>query len=91
MRTIEKSNQKIVNYSISIPSYATLGHNTNDSTSCHKDIYSTMFTAAFFKIAPNWKQPRCLCPSRSLEQAAQSWLATLASPPRVEYSNIGKV
>ena len=32
-----------------------------------------------------------MCPSPSLEQAAQTWVVTLASPPRVESSNLGKV
>jgi hypothetical protein len=27
--------------------------------SYHKDTYSTIFIAAFFIVARNWKQPRC--------------------------------
>ena len=30
-----------------------------DISSCHKDTFSTMFIAALFIIARNWKQPRC--------------------------------
>ena len=30
-----------------------------DAPPYHKDTYSTMFIAALFVIARNWKQPRC--------------------------------
>jgi hypothetical protein len=30
-----------------------------DATTCNKDTCSTMFIEAIFKIARNWKEPRC--------------------------------
>jgi len=37
-------------------------HYPNDALSSHRDSCCTMFIAALFVIARNWKQPRC--PSR---------------------------
>ena len=36
-----------------------LGIYPKDAQPCHKDICSTMFTAALFVIARTWKQPKC--------------------------------
>jgi hypothetical protein len=36
-----------------------LGINPKDATSCHKDMYSTIFIVALFVILRSWKQPRC--------------------------------
>ena len=36
-----------------------LGIYPEDSSACNKDTYSTMFIAALFVVARNWKEPRC--------------------------------
>ena len=36
-----------------------LGIYPEDSRACNKDTCSTMFIAALFIIARNWKEPRC--------------------------------
>ena len=36
-----------------------LGIYPKDAQSCHKDMCSTMFTAALFVIGRTWKQPKC--------------------------------
>ena len=41
------------------PAIPLLGIYPNDAHSCNKDICSTMFLAALFVVARNWKQPRC--------------------------------
>jgi hypothetical protein len=53
--------QEAGNRFTSISSYTTPGHiYPKDSTSCYRDTCSSMFIAAPFTIARNWKQPRCL-------------------------------
>lgn len=32
---------------------------TKDDSSCHRDIFSFMFTAVLYIIPRNWKQPIC--------------------------------
>jgi hypothetical protein len=51
--------QKTGNSSIPRPRYITPGIDLRDAPIYHKDTCSTMFTAALFIIARNWKLPRC--------------------------------
>ena len=51
--------QKIRKQPSSRPSNPLLGVYPKDAQSCHKDMCSTMFTAALFVIARTWKQPKC--------------------------------
>jgi hypothetical protein len=41
------------------PAIPLLGIYPEDAPTCNKDTCSTMFIAAIFIIARNWKQPRC--------------------------------
>ena len=41
------------------PAIPLLDIHPKEAHSYNKDIYSTMFIAALFVIARNWKQPRC--------------------------------
>jgi hypothetical protein len=41
------------------PSIPLLGINPEDVPTCSKDACSTIFIAALFIIARNWKEPRC--------------------------------
>jgi hypothetical protein len=41
------------------PAIPFLGLYPKDVPPYHKDMWSTMFIAALFVIARNWKQPRC--------------------------------
>ena len=45
--------------STSRPAILLLGIYTIVAQLCHRDTWSTMFIAALFIIARNWKQPRC--------------------------------
>ena len=40
-----------------------------DAPTCNKDTYSTMFIAALFIIAGNWKEPRC--------PSTEEWIQTM--------------
>ena len=41
------------------PVITLLGIYTKNAQLCHKDMCSTMFTAALFAISRTWKQPKC--------------------------------
>jgi hypothetical protein len=41
------------------PEIPLLGLYPEDSPTCNKDKYSTMFIEAIFMIARSWKEPRC--------------------------------
>jgi hypothetical protein len=41
------------------PAITLMGTYTEDTPTCNKDTCSTMFIAALFIIARNWKEPRC--------------------------------
>jgi hypothetical protein len=50
------------------PALPLLGINPEDTAFYHKDICSTMFSAALFIIARNWKQPRCSSPEELIKK-----------------------
>jgi hypothetical protein len=41
------------------PAIPLLGIYPEDTPTCNKDTYSTMFIAALFIVARSWKEPRC--------------------------------
>jgi hypothetical protein len=53
------------------PAIPLLGIYPNDASPYHKDTCSTMFIAALFTIARNWKQPRC--PSTEKKWINKMW------------------
>ena len=53
------SQKKIEDNLLQNPVIPLFGIYPKDAQSCHKDICSTMFIAALFVRARNWKKPKC--------------------------------
>jgi hypothetical protein len=53
------------------PAVPLLGILPKDALTCHKNTCSTVFIAALFIIARNWKQPSC----PSTEKCIKKWSA----------------